>query len=105
MTHRCRLFLCLILSSALLLSLVGCSDEGRSQYRQGEAAFNAGKYTEAVDLRRLNDLVNGDTADKIEKAVKDEVKPETPAQPKGNNGWGKFWKSLTTDNVFKDNDA
>ena len=48
MTHRCRLFLCLILSSSLLLSLVGCSDEGRSQYRQGEAAFNAGKYTEAV---------------------------------------------------------
>ena len=41
----------------------------------------------------------------VEKVIKEEVKEETPAQPKGNNGWGKFWKSLTTDNVFKDNDA
>ena len=41
----------------------------------------------------------------VEKVIKEEVKEETPAQPKENNGWGKFWKSLTTDNVFKDNDA
>ena len=41
----------------------------------------------------------------VEKVIKEEVTEETPAQPKGNNGWGKFWKSLTTDNVFKDNDA
>ena len=41
----------------------------------------------------------------VEKVIKEEVKEETPAHPKGNNGWGKFWKSLTTDNVFKDNDA
>lgn len=41
----------------------------------------------------------------VEKIIKEEVKEETPAQPKGNNGWSKFWKSLTTDNVFKDNDV
>ena len=48
MKHHWRIVLCFLLTAALLLCLMGCSPEGRSQYRQGEAAFNAGKYAEAA---------------------------------------------------------